>query len=59
MTHNINAYKIASEKVKGIDLLENLPIDGRKIFQLTLRSCGVRLWIGFIWLMIGSYDGLV
>jgi hypothetical protein len=59
MRHNINAYKIASEKVNGIDNLENLRIDGRKIFKLTLRNCGVRLWIGFIWLMIGSYDGLV
>jgi hypothetical protein len=36
------------------DHLEDLDVDRRIILKWTFKKLKVRLWIGFIWLMIGN-----
>jgi hypothetical protein len=37
-------------KLEGTRTHAILPVDGSKCI---LRECGVRMWIGFMWLMVG------
>jgi hypothetical protein len=41
------------------DKLGDLGIDGSIILKWTLEKQYVRLWTGFIWLMIGTSGGLL
>jgi hypothetical protein len=47
------------ENLKGRGYLENLHIDGRILLKLILQKYGVRVWTGFIWLRIGTGDGIL
>jgi len=46
------------EKLKERDCLESQDVDGRIMVKLRLRKSGGRMWIGFIWLRIGSRGGV-
>jgi len=45
-----NSCKILLENLKGRVHLEDLGVDGRIVLKWVLQECGVRVWIGFIWL---------
>jgi hypothetical protein len=45
--------------VKGRDHSEDLGVDGKIVLELILRKCGRKVWSGFIWLRIGTNDGLL
>jgi len=49
--------KIWSEYLKGRDHLGHPSVDGSILLKWILRKYGVRVWIAFIWLRIGSSDG--
>jgi hypothetical protein len=36
------------------NLLKDLDLNGRKILKWVLKISGMRVWIGFMWLRIGS-----
>jgi hypothetical protein len=59
MGETINAYKILAGKLERKNHLEYLGLDETMKFKLILCKLGVRLWNGFIWLMIGSSGGLM
>jgi hypothetical protein len=46
-------------KPEGKDQSENLGIDGRIILKWILGKEGWRVWIGFMWLRIGTVGGLL
>jgi hypothetical protein len=46
-------------KPKGKKLLEELGIDERIILQWILEKQGGKVWIGFIWLRIGTNSRLL
>jgi hypothetical protein len=46
------------ENMKGRDHVEDRGVDGRIIFEWTLGKWGARVWTGFIWLRIGTSDGI-
>jgi hypothetical protein len=46
------------ESLKGRDHSEDLGADGRIILKCVLGKEGWRVWIGFIWLRIGTGGGL-
>jgi hypothetical protein len=50
-----NSYRILVQSLKERDRSEYLGVNGRIIFKLIFGS----LWIGFIWLRIGSRDDLL
>jgi hypothetical protein len=51
--------KLWSENQKGRDHFEVLCIDGRIILKWILGKWGEKVWTGFIWLRIGTNDGLL
>jgi hypothetical protein len=46
--------KFCLESLEGRDQSEDLGVDGRIILKSILRTEGWRVWIGFIWLGIGT-----
>jgi hypothetical protein len=42
------------ENLKGRDHSEDMGIDGKIILEWILEKCGGKLWLGFIWLRIGT-----
>jgi hypothetical protein len=42
------------ENLKGGDYSKDLGVDGRIILKFMLGNYGWRMWIGFIWLKIGT-----
>jgi hypothetical protein len=54
-----NAYKILVGKFEGKYHSEDLGIDGKIILECTLGKWGGRVWIGSIWLRIGTSDGVL
>jgi len=50
---------IQSGNLKGIDLLEDLDVDGTILLEWILEKEGGRLWSGYIWLRIGTRDGFL
>jgi hypothetical protein len=51
--------KFGSENVKGREHLEDLGVNGRKIFKSTLKVWDGNLGTGFVWLRIGINSGLL
>jgi hypothetical protein len=49
-----NAYKILVGKPDGRDHSEDLGIGGRIIIKWILEKSGLGVWIGSIWLRIGT-----
>jgi hypothetical protein len=49
-----NAYKIWLENLKGRDHSEDLNENGRIILKWILGKYAFGVWIGFIWLRIGT-----
>jgi len=47
------------ENLKGGGHLEDLVVDGKIILEWILRKQGREVWIGFIWLKIGTSGGLL
>jgi hypothetical protein len=47
------------ENLKEIYHLEELEVDGRITLKLILKECNERMWTEFIWLRVGSSDGLL
>jgi hypothetical protein len=47
------------ESLKGRDHSQDLGIDGRKMLKWILGKYGLGVWIGFIWLKIGTGGGLL
>jgi hypothetical protein len=47
------------ENPKVTDHLKDLGVDGRIISEWILGKYGGKMWIGCIWLMIGTSGGLV
>jgi hypothetical protein len=54
-----NVYKILVGKSEGRDHSEDLGIGGRIILKWILEKYCGRVWTGFIWLRIGTGDGLL
>jgi hypothetical protein len=55
-----NLYKILVGKYeKKRDRSEDLGVDGNIKLKQNLRKWGWRVWIGFVWLMIGIGGGLL
>jgi hypothetical protein len=55
-----NADKVFSRTLKEIHHLEKLGIDGRATLQRILKNIYTgRVWIGFIWLRIGTNGRLL
>jgi hypothetical protein len=54
-----NASKIWLGSPKGKDHAEDLRVDGRIVLKCILGKQGLAVWIGFIWLMIGTDGGLL
>jgi hypothetical protein len=46
------------ESLKGRDISEDLRIDGRVIIKWILGNWGSKVWIGFVWLVLGTSGGL-
>jgi hypothetical protein len=44
---------------KGRDHWEDQGVDGKTVLEWILRKLGEKLWTGFIWLRIGTSDGLL
>jgi hypothetical protein len=40
--------------MKGRDHMADLGEDGRIKLKCIVKTCGVRMWTGFIWLRIGT-----
>jgi hypothetical protein len=51
-------YKIWSENLKGRDHLEDLGLGGKIMLDWILRRRSGKVWIGCIWLRIGTSGGL-
>jgi hypothetical protein len=51
--------KVWLESLKGRDHSKDLSVDGQVILKCIFRKLGERVWIGFIWLMIGTGAGLL
>jgi hypothetical protein len=51
--------KFGSENLKGRNHSEDMSTDGRIILKCVLKKKPQRVWTGFIWLRIGSSDGLL
>jgi hypothetical protein len=49
-----NAYKILVERPERRRPSEDLGVDRRIIFKLLLAKSDLGVWIGFIWLRIGT-----
>jgi hypothetical protein len=47
------------ENVKGSDHTGDLDVEGRIILKWILKIQGVRVWAVFVWLRIGTSDGLL
>jgi hypothetical protein len=47
------------ENIKRRDHLGDLGVDERIIFKWILEKDGVRMWIEFIWLRIGTNGGFL
>jgi hypothetical protein len=45
--------------MKEEDLLEELGVDGRIILELIFEKLCKNMWIGFVWLRIGTNSGLM
>jgi hypothetical protein len=45
-------------KLNGRDHSEDLGVDGKLIVEWIVRKWGEKFWTGFIWLRIGTSDGL-
>jgi hypothetical protein len=55
-----NAYRISVRNLKGGDLAEDLGvIDGKIILEWFLWKQRRKVWTGYIWLWIGTSDGLL
>jgi hypothetical protein len=46
------------QNLKGRELFEDLGVDVRIILELILGKEGREVWIGFIWLRVGTSGGL-
>jgi hypothetical protein len=57
-THVRNAYNVLVESLKGRVHSEDLGVDGRIILEWVVEKEGGKLWIGCIWISIGSGGGL-
>jgi len=51
------AYRLLVRKLKGRDHSEDLGIDEKIILEGILGKLDGKVWIGFIWLKIGSSGG--
>jgi hypothetical protein len=51
--------KFWSGNLKGRDHSENLEVNERIISELILEKQGGKMWIGCIWLRIGTSGGLL
>jgi hypothetical protein len=51
--------KLLLEILKETDHSEDLGVDGRIILECFLEKWGGKLWIGYIWLMIGTSGGFL
>jgi hypothetical protein len=51
--------KFLLENLNGRHHLENVSIARRIILKCLLNKYGVRIWLGFIWLRIGSSGRLL
>jgi hypothetical protein len=49
---------LGSENPNERDKSQDLRVDGRIILEWILKKLDGRLWNGFIWLRIGTNDGL-
>jgi hypothetical protein len=47
-----NAHTILVRKVKCVDALGDLGVNGRIILKMALKKQGVRMWTASIWLRI-------
>jgi hypothetical protein len=47
------------ESLKGRNRSEDLGVDGRRKIKCILGKYSWRVWIGFMWLRIGTTDGLL
>jgi hypothetical protein len=60
MWERIEIYtKFLLGNLKGRSYSEDQGIGGRMILELVLKKQGGKLWTGFIWLRIGTSDGLL
>jgi hypothetical protein len=48
-----------SRACKGIDHAKDLDVDVRILLKYMLGKYGLRVWVGFIWLSVGSGGGLL
>jgi hypothetical protein len=55
----IRNAKCWSENLTGRDQSEDLDVDVRKILQWILGKYDGKVWTVFIWLRIGTNDGLL
>jgi hypothetical protein len=51
---DINSHNILVGKLKSRDHFGNLGVDVRIILKWILKKCYMTLWIGVMWLRIGS-----
>jgi hypothetical protein len=47
------------KNLKGRDILDDLGVDGKIILDWILGTHGGKVWIGCIWLRIGTRGGLL
>jgi hypothetical protein len=56
---DVKAHRILVKKHEGRKYFIDVRTDRTVILQLILEDWGMRMWIGFIWLRLGSNGGLL